>query len=134
MWFHNKHLIIQHPEVCYSYSCIRDNNNLGLKYYAKIEDAPLSDPSKYASINTENQFMALSDSIGQDCPDTGRHTGAYILIYQGGTIDHYTHVPGPVSQSSAECDYNAACTAGIAIAHFRVLNNEVLNKDPCVVP
>ena len=113
---------------------IRDNKNFGSKYYVNIEDAPLSDPSKYASINTDNQFMALSGSIWQDCPDTGRLTGAYIVIYQGGKIDYYTHVPGPVSQSSAECDYNAACTAGISIAHFRVLNNEVLNKDPYVVP
>ena len=32
-----------------------------------------------------------------------------------------THVPGPVAQSSAESEYNAACTAGMALAHFRML-------------
>ena len=36
----------------------------------------------------------------QDCPDTGRSTGAYIISYQGGPIDHGTHVPGPVAKSS----------------------------------
>ena len=45
--------------------------------------------------------MALSDSRWQDCPDTGRSTGAYIIFYQGGPIEHVTHVPGPVAQSSA---------------------------------
>ena len=45
--------------------------------------------------------MDFSDSSWQDCPDTGRITGAYIIFYQGGPIDHGTHVPGPVAQSSA---------------------------------
>ena len=65
--------------------------------------------------------MDFSDSSWQDCPDTGRSTGAYIIFYQGGLIDHGTHVPGPVAQYSAESEYNAACTAGMALAHFRML-------------
>ena len=52
--------------------------------------------------------MVFSDSSWQDCPDTGRSTGAYIIFYQGGPIDHGTHVPVPVAQSSAESEYNAA--------------------------
>ena len=64
--------------------------------------------------------MAFSDSSWQDCPDTGRGTGAYIIFYQGGPIYHGTHVPVPVAQSSAESEYNAACTAGMALAHFRM--------------
>ena len=43
--------------------------------------------------------------------DNGRSTGLYIIFYQGGTIDHCTHVPVPVFQSSAESEYNASCTA-----------------------
>ena len=58
--------------------------------------------------------MDFSDSSWQDCPDNERSTGAYIIFYQGGPIDHGTHVPGPVAQSSAESEYNAACTAGMA--------------------
>ena len=53
------------------------------------------------SIKTENQLMDLSDSSWQDCPDTGRSTGSYIIFYQDGKIEHGTHVPVPVSQSSA---------------------------------
>ena len=57
--------------------------------------------------------MAFYHSSWQDCPDTGRSTGAYIIFYQGGPIDYGTHVPVPVAQSSVEIEYNVACTAGI---------------------
>ena len=100
---------------------IRYNKTLGLKYYADLNDEPVTDISRQANIKTKNHLMAFSDSSWQDCPDTGRSTGAYIIFYQGGSIDHGTHVPGPVAQSSAESDYNAACTAGIHLEHFRTL-------------
>ena len=48
--------------------------------------------------------MYFSDSSCQDFLDTGRSTGAYVIFYRGGTIDHGTHVPGPVAQSSVEID------------------------------
>ena len=66
-----------------------------------MNDAPVTDLLRQASIKTEIQLMDLSDSSWQDCPDTLRSTGAYIIFYQGGPIDHGTHVPGPVAQSSA---------------------------------
>ena len=68
-------------------------------------------------------MILLSDSSCQYFPDTVRITGAYIVFYQGGPIDHFTHVPGPVSQSSAESEYNASCAAGMALAYFRILNS-----------
>ena len=75
---------------------------MGLKYYADMKDAPLSDLLRQASIKTNNQVMVISDSIWKYFTDTGRSTGAYIIFYQGGPIDHGTHVSGPVSQSSPE--------------------------------
>ena len=42
--------------------------------------------------------MSFSDSSWQDCLDTGISTGEYITFYQGGKIDHGTHVPGTVDQ------------------------------------
>ena len=57
-----------------------------------------------------------------------------MIFYQGVPIDHGTHVPGPVAQSSAESEYSAACTAGMALAHFIILINELLNEDPYMVP
>ena len=78
--------------------------------------------------------MTFSDSSWQDCLDTGRSTGEYMICYQGGPIDHGTHVPGPVAQSSTESEYNAACTAGMDLAHFRILIHELLKKDTDIVP
>ena len=77
---------------------------MGLKYYAKIEYAPIYDLLRQASINTENQVMVLSESIWQDCPDNDRSIGAYIVFYQGWQIDHSAHVTGPVNQSSADSE------------------------------
>ena len=76
----------------------------------------------------------LYDSIRKDCPDTGRSTRACIVFYQGGLIDHSTNIPRPVDKSSAKSEYNAACTTGIALAHFSMLNDELFNKDPDMVP
>ena len=50
--------------------------------------------------------MVFYDSIWQDYPDTGMSTGSYIVFYKGGTIDHFTHAPVPVAQSSAESEHN----------------------------
>ena len=47
---------------------IRDNKTLGLKYYADMNDAPVSDLLRQASIKTENQLRALYDSSWQDFP------------------------------------------------------------------
>ena len=75
---------------------------MGLKYYADLNDVPVTDLLRQANIKTKNHLMDFSDSSWQDFPDTGRSTGAYIIFYQGGPIDHGTNVPGPVAQSSAE--------------------------------
>ena len=113
---------------------IRDNKTLGLKYYADISDAPVTDILRQSSIKTKNHLMNFSDSSWQDYPETGRSIGAYILFYKGGPIDNGTHVPGPVAQSSSESEYNGACTAGISLAHFMILINKLLNKYPHIFP
>ena len=72
---------------------------MGLNFYANINDAPVSDLLRQASIKTENHLMDFPDSSWKDCPYTGISTVSYIIFYQGGTIYHGTHVPGPVAQS-----------------------------------
>ena len=79
-------------------------------------------------------MMDFSYFSWQDFPDTAISTGAYIIFYQGGPIYHGTHVPGPLDQYSAESEYNAACTSGMPLAHFRMLIHELLNEDPYMVP
>ena len=41
---------------------IRDNKTLGLKYYADLNDAPVTDLLRNANINTKNHLMAFSYS------------------------------------------------------------------------
>ena len=56
------------------------------------------------------------------------------MFYHDETVDHGTHVSGTVAQSSAESEYNASCTAGMVLAHFRMLIHELLNIYPDIVP
>ena len=90
-----------------------------------MKDAPLSYMLRQASIQTQNQLMFFSDYIWKDCPGNGRSTGAYMIFYQGNTIDHEKYVPGPVAQSSAQSEYNEACNAGMDLENFRMLIHEV---------
>ena len=41
---------------------IRDNKTMGLKYYADLNDAPVTDLLRQANIKTRNHLMAFSDS------------------------------------------------------------------------
>ena len=75
---------------------IIDNKNLGLKDYAYMNDAPISDLLRQASIKTENHLMAFSDSSWQYCPETGRINVEYIIFYQGGSIYHGLHDALPI--------------------------------------
>ena len=80
---------------------IKENRTLGLKYYADMNNAPVTDLFRQASIKTKNQLMVFNDYSRKYFPDTDRSIGGYIIFYQGGPIDHGTHVTGPVSKSSA---------------------------------
>ena len=55
------------------------------------------------------------------------------MFYQGGPIDHCKHVPGSVAQFSADVEYKASCTVGTVISHYRIPDNQLLNKDSDVV-
>ena len=50
------------------------------------------------------------------------------MFYQVGPIDHCTHVTDTVTQYISESEYNAACNSRMALAHLRILDNELSNK------
>ena len=99
--FSEKHGKIQFELLLHLLRYNRDNNNFGLNYYTNISDAAVPHLLRQASIKTKNHLMDFSESSWQDCPQTGRSTGAYIIFYQGGEIDNFTNVPGLVTQLSA---------------------------------
>ena len=57
------------------------NKTLVLIYYADMNDTPVSDQLRQASIKNENHLIDSPDFICQDCPDTGRSTGANMIFY-----------------------------------------------------
>ena len=50
----------------------------------------------------------FSNSSWNDCIDTGRSTGGYIALNQGGAVDYGSHLPVPVVISSGEAEYISA--------------------------
>ena len=69
-----------------------------------MNDAPVYELLRQTIIKTDNHLMDFSDYSWQDFPDTGRITGAYITFYNGGRIDHGTHIPGTVVKSIVEIE------------------------------
>ena len=62
---------------------IRDNNTLGLKCYADMNDAPVSDLLIQATIKTENHlmdFMILVGKIVQTLAEVQEHTLYFIKV------------------------------------------------------
>ena len=52
---------VQFKGLVHLFRYIRDNKTLCLKYYADMNDAPVSDLMRQSSIKTENRFMDFSD-------------------------------------------------------------------------
>ena len=60
---------------------------MGLQYYSGMKDAPSSELLMQTNFNTEIQLMAFSDSSWQDCTDTDRSTGTYIIFIKVGQLN-----------------------------------------------
>ena len=76
----------------------------------------------------------MHDSSWQDCPDTGKSTGSFLIFSQGGIVDFSTFVPSPVAMSSAEAECNAGAAAGMAMYHIRMLDNEINGLEADLIP
>ena len=109
---------------------LRDNYNLGIKYYSKLRDSPVTKILSENGLDRNQTLIGFHDSSWQDCPDTGRSTGCHLLFAQGGVIDFSSFVPAPVAMSSAEAENNTAATAGMGMSHIRMLWNELEYTDP----
>ena len=113
---------------------IRDKTNFWLTYYAKIDYSYLSDILRQASIKSLNNTLVIFYSRYQDCTDTGRSTGSWIVFYEGETIDYWTHVPGAVAHPGASSEYNAAWYAVIDLWNLIMISIELINMDPDIGP
>ena len=108
---------------------LKNNSHYGLKYYRNPDDSPVYDALKQVGVDPIHTLFGMHDSSWQDCPDTGRSTGCYLLFDQGGVVDFSTFVPSPIAMSSAEAEMNAGACAYMAMSYLRMLNNDLNNED-----
>ena len=100
---------------------LRDNSNYGIKYYHKKEESPLYSLLKTNNIDTSQELIMFTDSSWQDEIDTSKSTGCYMIMFQGGVVDHSSNIPDPIAMSSAEAEYNEACLGAMGGAHVKML-------------
>ena len=103
---------------------------LGLKFYSPEEKPPIQ--NLLAKTNPDFKFedypiILFSDSSWQDCPDTSRSTGCYLLYIYGSLADGASFVPNPVAMSSAQAEYNACAFATIMGLHVVQVFNKFHN-------
>jgi hypothetical protein len=106
------------------------SHTAGIKFYADPKQSPLHDKLKEigAEWACEHDIITVSDSSFQDCPDTGRSTGGYMCMIQGGVVDAATVVPTIIAHSTGEAEYNTGALAVMATAYKRKIWNELLGK------
>jgi hypothetical protein len=102
----------------------------GLTYYSDLSKAPVT--MLLASIGAPTDFplVMFTDSSWQDCPDTSRSTGCYLVYCQGGLVDGASFVPDPIALSSAEAEYQVAAFGVSGCEHTRQLFQELHGLDP----
>jgi hypothetical protein len=109
---------------------VRCHHSTGITFYSRPSRSPLGRILDEVGIDTNTELVAATDSSWQDCPDTGRSTGGYYVLFCGGIVDSSSNVPGPVAMSSAEGEFMQACAGAISVAHIKMLVLELDNKDP----
>jgi hypothetical protein len=81
-------------------------------------------------------FVIFVDSSWGNCNDQ-HSTGCYMVLLQGGSVDHNSFVPDPITLSSIEAQVNAATVGIMSEAHTRMIFMEVpyMNPDrPYTIP
>jgi hypothetical protein len=71
----------------------------------------------------------LSDASFQDCPDSGRSTGDYLIFMQGAVVDALSTMPQLVAWSTCE-EYCMGALATMGAFYVRLLHNELYGIDP----
>lgn len=85
----------------------------------------------------DSPIVVKSDASFQDCPDTLRSTGGYLIFMQGAVVDSYSGSIGPICHSTCEAEYCIFSSALMAASYFRKLHNEFHGFDsdrPLTIP
>ena len=107
------------------------HQNFGIRYYSEVKRSPIY---KLVKENTSARpyapLIMFVDSSWQDCPDTSRSTGCFLLYQQGGIVDGGSFVPNPIALSSAEAEYNALAYAMQKTVNTRQILHEMHGNHP----
>ena len=104
----------------------KGHGHKGLRFYKDIKPSPIYKMLKENNIEiNNNEIVMFTDSSWNDCKDTGRSTGGYIAMTQGGTVDYGSHLPIPVAMPSGETEYVASAAACMRVSHLRILGYDI---------
>jgi hypothetical protein len=82
-------------------------------------------------VHANSPIICFTDSSFQDCPDTARSTGGYLIFMQGTAIDAKSTMPTLASQSTCEAEEYCTCAlATMACYSVRKIYNEFYGLDP----
>jgi hypothetical protein len=116
---------------------IRCHPPKALKYYSDASKSPLTAMLREAGLSKiDPSFVIFTDSSWGDC-DELLSTGCYLILYQGGLVDHNSFVPSIIALSSAESESNTMCVGAMAAANARMIIMELRTSDsgaPFTVP
>ena len=85
----------------------------------------------------EYPILTTVDSSFQDCPDTARSTGGYLIFLQGACVDHVSTMPQLIAQSSCEAEYSMGSLSTMASIYQTKIYNEFEGHDsdrPITIP
>jgi hypothetical protein len=104
----------------------------GIKFYADKTKSPLH---QHLTTTGNGDFadypiVCFSDSSFQDCPDSGRSTGGYLVFVQGAVVDVTSTMPQLVAWSTCEAEYCMGALAAMASFFIRKVHNELQGIDP----
>ena len=110
--------------------CYRRNG--GIKFYSDTTQSPLHN---YLVTTGNVRFtncpiVVFSDSSFQDCPDTARSTGGYLIFIHGGVVDVTSTMPSLVAHSTCEAEYSICSLAAMASFYVRKIYNELHGLNP----
>jgi hypothetical protein len=91
-----------------------------IKFYHDVTQSPAYQIAKSHKVPI-SELLVFTNASWQDCPDTGRSTAGEFVFCQGGYIHAKSHMPIPVSMSSAEAEYVSSCSGSMAASHTRML-------------
>jgi hypothetical protein len=104
----------------------------GVKFYSNNALSPLHNylTTTQNSIHNNSPIVCFTDSSFQDCPDSGRSTGAYLIFMQGGVVDVASFMPSLVAHSTCEAEYCTCSLGAMAAFYIRKIYNKLHGLDP----